>query len=159
MEVRVAQAIHSYDIQLILLFAFLRVVKYTGMSLELKCKGDLWIDDHHSAEDCALALGAGRSDYRTLPMSTSESKSLSLFILSLSLAFKQALGERKGIKRYGTGHAPLDEALSRAVVDISSRPYCVTDLGLVCQIFISKEIPKNHYHFPDMSPLTFLIPL
>lgn len=46
-------------------------------------------------------------------------------------AFKQALGERRGIKRYGTGHAPLDEALSRAVVDISSRPYCVAELGLV----------------------------
>ncbi|KAK9894847.1 IGPD-domain-containing protein [Cystobasidium minutum MCA 4210] len=79
------------------------LAKHGGMSLELKCKGDLWIDDHHSAEDCALALGA---------------------------AFKQALGERRGIKRYGTGHAPLDEALSRAVVDISSRPYCVAELGL-----------------------------
>ncbi|PWZ03119.1 IGPD-domain-containing protein [Testicularia cyperi] len=73
------------------------------MSLTLACEGDLWIDDHHTAEDCALALGA---------------------------AFKKALGPVKGIKRYGTGHAPLDEALSRAVIDISSRPYCVAELGL-----------------------------
>jgi imidazoleglycerol-phosphate dehydratase len=79
------------------------LAKHGGMSLELKCEGDLWIDDHHSAEDCALALGE---------------------------AFKAALGPVKGIKRYGTGHAPLDEALSRAVIDISSRPYCVAELGL-----------------------------
>ncbi|KAN0060661.1 imidazoleglycerol-phosphate dehydratase [Thecaphora frezii] len=79
------------------------LAKHGGMSLTLACKGDLWIDDHHTAEDCALALGA---------------------------AFKQALGPVKGIKRYGTGHAPLDEALSRAVIDISSRPYCVAELGL-----------------------------
>lgn len=79
------------------------LAKHGGMSLELQCEGDLWIDDHHSAEDCALALGE---------------------------AFKQALGPVKGIKRYGTGHAPLDEALSRAVIDISSRPYCVAELGL-----------------------------
>ncbi|KLO05962.1 IGPD-domain-containing protein [Schizopora paradoxa] len=79
------------------------LAKHGGMSLTLKCKGDLWIDDHHSAEDCALALGT---------------------------AFKEALGEVRGIKRYGTGFAPLDEALSRAVIDISGRPYCVTDLQL-----------------------------
>ncbi|CAE6367214.1 unnamed protein product [Rhizoctonia solani] len=50
--------------------------------------------------------------------------------LALGQAFHEALGEVRGIRRYGTGFAPLDEALSRVVVDISSRPYCVVDLGL-----------------------------
>ncbi|TFY82288.1 hypothetical protein EWM64_g1727 [Hericium alpestre] len=53
--------------------------------------------------------------------------------IALGTAFKQALGEVRGIRRYGTGFAPLDEhskALSRAVIDICSRPYCVTDLGI-----------------------------
>ncbi|KZS99034.1 IGPD-domain-containing protein [Sistotremastrum niveocremeum HHB9708] len=79
------------------------LAKHGGLSLKMKCTGDLWIDDHHTAEDSALALGT---------------------------AFKQALGEVRGIRRYGTGFAPLDEALSRAVIDISSRPYCVAELGL-----------------------------
>lgn len=82
---------------------FHALAKHGGMSLTLVCDGDLWIDDHHSGEDSTLALGE---------------------------AFKAALGPIKGIKRYGTGHAPLDEALSRAVIDISSRPYCVVELGL-----------------------------
>ncbi|KAF8307297.1 putative HIS3-imidazoleglycerol-phosphate dehydratase [Clavulina sp. PMI_390] len=84
------------------------LAKHGGMSLDVKCKGDLWIDDHHSAD---------MSDF-------------ALISINLSEAFKLALGERKGIRRYGTGFAPLDEALSRAVIDISSRPYCVVDLGL-----------------------------
>lgn len=79
------------------------LAKHSGLSLTMNCKGDLWVDDHHTAEDSAIALGT---------------------------AFKQALGEVRGIRRYGTGFAPLDEALSRAVIDICSRPYCVTDLGL-----------------------------
>ncbi|KAL8293370.1 hypothetical protein RQP46_000071 [Phenoliferia psychrophenolica] len=79
------------------------LAKHGQMSLDMKCDGDLWIDDHHTAEDSALALGE---------------------------AFKLALGERRGIRRYGTGFAPLDEALSRAVLDISSRPYFCGDLQL-----------------------------
>lgn len=61
------------------------------------------VDDHHTAEDCALALGA---------------------------AFKQALGPLVGYRRFGTGFAPLDEALARAVVDLSNRPCAVVDLRL-----------------------------
>ncbi|MCP6146123.1 bifunctional histidinol-phosphatase/imidazoleglycerol-phosphate dehydratase, partial [Klebsiella pneumoniae] len=79
------------------------LAKHGGLALELQCRGDLYIDDHHTAEDCAIALGQ---------------------------AFKQALGEIRGVKRFGTGIAPLDESLSRAVVDLSSRPYCHTHLQL-----------------------------
>lgn len=79
------------------------LAKHGGWSLKIICKGDLHIDDHHSAEDCGIALGE---------------------------AFKQALGHVRGVKRFGFGFAPLDEALSRAVVDISNRPYSVIDLGL-----------------------------
>nr|ADW23571.1 imidazoleglycerol-phosphate dehydratase [uncultured organism] len=79
------------------------LARHGHMSLALHCEGDLWIDDHHTAEDCSIALGE---------------------------AFKEALGERRGIRRYGTGFAPLDEALARAVLDISSRPYFCGDLQL-----------------------------
>ncbi|KAG2133843.1 IGPD-domain-containing protein [Suillus cothurnatus] len=105
------------------------LAKHGGMSLTMKCKGDLWIDDHHTADD-AIALGT---------------------------AFKQALGEVRGIRRYGTGFAPLDEALSRAVIDICSRPYCVTDLGLKREKIgdLSTEmIPHIFYSFAIASGAT-----
>ncbi|KAJ2595893.1 imidazoleglycerol-phosphate dehydratase [Coemansia sp. RSA 1721] len=79
------------------------LAKHAKWSLTLTCKGDLHIDDHHTAEDTAIALG---------------------------MAFKQALGEPRGIRRFGHAYCPLDEALSRAVVDISGRPHAVVDLGL-----------------------------
>lgn len=77
--------------------------KHAGWSLVITCKGDLHIDDHHTAEDVCIALG---------------------------YAFHQALGSAAGIARFGSAYAPLDEALSRAVVDISNRPYAVIELGL-----------------------------
>ncbi|KAJ1835426.1 imidazoleglycerol-phosphate dehydratase [Coemansia sp. RSA 2703] len=79
------------------------LAKHAKWSLTLACKGDLHIDDHHTAEDTAIALG---------------------------MALKQALGEPRGIRRFGHAYCPLDEALSRAVVDISGRPHAVVDLGL-----------------------------
>ncbi|CAD6502069.1 BgTH12-02312 [Blumeria graminis f. sp. triticale] len=79
------------------------LAKHAGWSLALHCKGDLHIDDHHTAEDVCLALGE---------------------------AFNVALGTKMGIARFGSAYAPLDEALSRAVVDISNRPYCVSELKL-----------------------------
>ncbi|KAK3902606.1 Imidazoleglycerol-phosphate dehydratase [Staphylotrichum tortipilum] len=79
------------------------LAKHAGWSLALACKGDLHIDDHHTAEDVCISLG---------------------------YAFAQALGTPTGLARFGYAYAPLDEALSRAVVDLSNRPYSVVDLGL-----------------------------
>ncbi|KAH8882841.1 IGPD-domain-containing protein [Thozetella sp. PMI_491] len=79
------------------------LAKHSGWSLALACQGDLHIDDHHTAEDVCLALG---------------------------YAFAKALGTPVGLARFGYAYAPLDEALSRAVVDLSNRPYSVIDLGL-----------------------------
>lgn len=71
--------------------------------LEVKTVGDLHIDDHHTVEDTALALGS---------------------------ALDEALGDRVGIARFGDARVPMDEALAEAVVDISGRPYSVIELGL-----------------------------
>ena len=79
------------------------LAKHSRFDLRLSCKGDLSIDDHHSVEDCALIIGNCLDD---------------------------ALGERQGIARYACAHVPLDEALCRAVVDLSGRPYPAINLGL-----------------------------
>jgi imidazoleglycerol phosphate dehydratase HisB len=79
------------------------LAKHARFDLELTCRGDLQVDDHHTAEDCALALGT---------------------------ALDRALGERRGIHRFGTAYAPLDEALARAVVDLSGRPWAEVRLRL-----------------------------
>ncbi len=67
-----------------------------GFSLSLRCRGDLDVDAHHTAEDTALCLGQ---------------------------ALAQALGDRKGIARVGYGRVPMDEALAEVTVDISGRPW------------------------------------
>jgi imidazoleglycerol-phosphate dehydratase len=79
------------------------LARHARLDLTLTCEGDLRVDDHHTAEDCALALGE---------------------------ALDRALGERRGISRFGWAYAPLDEALARAVVDCSGRPFAAVDLGL-----------------------------
>jgi len=79
------------------------LAKHAGWSLGIRCKGDLYIDDHHTTEDTFLALGS---------------------------AFNTALGARKSLARFGRGDAPLDEAVSWAVIDLSNRPFAVINLGL-----------------------------
>lgn len=69
--------------------------------LELRASGDLDVDEHHTVEDSALALGA---------------------------AIAEALGDRSGVARFGDAAVPMDEALASAVVDVGGRPYAVVDL-------------------------------
>jgi imidazoleglycerol-phosphate dehydratase len=76
---------------------------HARFDLSLRCEGDLHVDDHHTAEDCALVLGQ---------------------------ALDRALGERRGVIRFGWAYAPLDEALARAVVDLSGRSFVDVTLGL-----------------------------
>ena len=73
---------------------------YAGFGLQLTAKGDLDVDGHHTVEDTGIVLGD---------------------------ALKGALGDRKGIRRYGTAFVPMDEALCRTVLDLSNRPILVFD--------------------------------
>lgn len=71
--------------------------------LKITARGDIEVDDHHSVEDIGICLGQG---------------------------IKQALGEKRSIKRYGEATIPMDEALVRAVIDLSGRPYLVYNAAL-----------------------------
>jgi imidazoleglycerol-phosphate dehydratase len=72
-----------------------QIARHGAFDLEISASGDLHIDDHHTVEDIGITLGQ---------------------------AFKQALGDKQGIMRYGHAYVPLDEALSRVVIDFSGRP-------------------------------------
>ena len=71
--------------------------------LQVKCKGDTWVDDHHSVEDVGIALGQ---------------------------AFDRALGDRRGIRRYGQRVLPMDEALILSAVDLSGRDFLGWDMSI-----------------------------
>ena len=74
------------------------LARHSRIDLTVKAKGDLHIDHHHTTEDVGIAIGQ---------------------------AVKQALGDMKGITRYADVHLPMDEALTRAAIDISGRPFLV----------------------------------
>ncbi|MEU8243654.1 imidazoleglycerol-phosphate dehydratase HisB [Actinoplanes missouriensis] len=81
-----------------------QLAKHGGFDLLVRTEGDLEIDSHHTMEDTAIALGE---------------------------AFAQALGDKRGIRRYGSATIPMDEVLVRAAVDLSGRPYVVHDEPLL----------------------------
>ena len=76
---------------------------HSGMDISLSCRGDLEVDNHHTIEDLGIALGT---------------------------VFLKALGDKKGIRRYGASFCPMDETLSRIVLDLSGRPYFVYDVKI-----------------------------
>ena len=76
------------------------LAKHADMVLRIEAQGDLHVDGHHTVEDTGIALGQ---------------------------ALSAALGDKSGIRRFGSAHIPLDEALSMAVVDVSGRPFLVFD--------------------------------
>ena len=75
-----------------------QLARHSLIDIEIPAKGDLHIDDHHTVEDAGIALGQ---------------------------AVAKALGERKGIRRYGSCDLPMDEALSRCAIDVSGRPFMI----------------------------------
>jgi imidazoleglycerol-phosphate dehydratase len=85
-----------------------QIARHGLIDMNITCKGDTHIDDHHTVEDIGITLGQ---------------------------AVSQALGDKKGIRRYGHAYVPLDEALSRVVIDFSGRP------GLIMEIpFTQKRV-------------------
>ena len=73
---------------------------YAGIGLEVSARGDLYVDGHHTVEDTGIVLGQ---------------------------ALKEALGDRKGIRRFGSAYVPMDEALTFTALDFSNRPYLAYD--------------------------------
>ena len=91
------------------------IARHGKVDLDVVAAGDVDIDYHHTVEDTALVLGE---------------------------AFAKALGDKRGIRRFGHAYVPLDEALARVVVDFAGRPY------LVFEVTIDREMLLIHKDFP-----------
>lgn len=95
------------------------LARHSGIDLEIAVTGDLGVDDHHTTEDCAIVLGR---------------------------ALDEALGDRSGIARFSSAYAPLDESLSRAVVDFSGRGWPEIHLPFTREM-IGDVATENLRHF------------
>ncbi len=97
-----------------------QIARHGMINLDIVAKGDLHIDAHHTVEDIGIALGQ---------------------------AFNQAIGDKKGLRRYGHAYVPLDEALSRAVLDISGRPGLVFNVNFVRSSIGEFDVDLFHEFF------------
>ena len=98
-----------------------QIAKHSLIDIDLKAKGDLHIDLHHTTEDSGIAFGE---------------------------ALKKALGDKKGIKRYASATIPMDETLSRVSLDLSNRPYLVWNVKLAVEKLgeMDTELFKEWFH-------------
>ena len=98
-----------------------QIAKHSLIDIDLKAKGDLHIDLHHTTEDSGIAFGE---------------------------ALKKALGDKKGIKRYASATIPMDETLSRVSLDLSNRPYLVWNVNLAVEKLgeMDTELFKEWFH-------------
>jgi imidazoleglycerol-phosphate dehydratase len=97
-----------------------QIARHGMMDVTVKAKGDLHIDAHHTVEDIGISLGK---------------------------AFAQAIGDKKGIRRYGHAYVPLDEALSRVVIDISGRPEMEFDVKFTRAMVGEFDVDLIHEFF------------
>ncbi|MHB8495130.1 MAG: imidazoleglycerol-phosphate dehydratase HisB [Casimicrobiaceae bacterium] len=97
-----------------------QIGRHGMFDLSVSAKGDLHIDAHHTVEDIGITLGQ---------------------------ALKQALGDKRGIRRYGHAYVPLDEALSRVVVDLSGRPGLVFDVRFTRAVVGNFDVDLIHEFF------------
>ncbi len=107
-----------------------QIARHGLMDLRVRARGDLHIDAHHTTEDVGIVLGQ---------------------------CFRQALGGKKGIVRYASAHVPLDEALTRVVVDISGRPWLVWKVDFPAEkigAFDSELVHEFFYAFAVNAGLT-----
>lgn len=96
------------------------LARHSGMDITLTCQGDLDVDNHHTIEDIGITLGE---------------------------VFEKALGDKKGIHRYGCFFCPMDETLSRIVLDLSGRSYLVFDVDIPVERIGSFETEMTREFF------------
>lgn len=96
------------------------LARHSGMDISMTCQGDLDVDNHHTIEDIGITLGE---------------------------VFEKALGDKKGIHRYGCFFCPMDETLSRIVLDLSGRSYLVFDVDIPVERIGSFETEMTREFF------------
>jgi imidazoleglycerol-phosphate dehydratase len=106
-----------------------QIARHGLIDLDVQAKGDLHIDGHHTVEDVGITIGQ---------------------------ALAKAIGDKKGIKRYGHAYVPLDEALSRVVIDLSGRPGLIWNVDFVRSMIGDFDVDLAHEFFQGLVNHAFI---